>query len=74
MSQYEVLDAVICDRIAEDGPVFLSALIVGDTRGEAGRLAEATGRCWYRIIDGRLSALKAKDKIRYAKGRGWVRA
>lgn len=70
MNQYEVLDKLIVGRLSYTDSVSLlwvSAREVGD---EADRIANATGRNDFRVIDGRLQALRKRGEIEFVKG-GW---
>jgi len=61
-TQYETLDRKIIEHLTENmGPHPLYARHV---RGEAERIAAATGRDVFRVIDGRLTALRKAGKIR----------
>lgn len=62
MSQYAMLDALIlsaCDRQK-------SPLYDRDCTTEARRLAIATGRESFRVIDGRVQALRKAGRIEYS--------
>lgn len=61
MSQYEQLDSLILEAIgARRNPLYADTCAA-----EAKRLAEATGREPFRVIDGRLTALKKAGRIRH---------
>lgn len=62
MSQYDKLDSRILDVISlRQG----SPLYNRDVNAEAERLAALTGREAFRVIDGRLQALRKAGKIRH---------
>ena len=61
-SQYEVLDSHILNA-ADTGH---NPLYERTVRAEAQRLAEASGREAFRVIDGRLQALRKAKKIEFA--------
>lgn len=73
MSQYERLDAMIL--LAIDSA--RHPLYFGPCTAEGMRIAEATGRESFRVIDGRLQALRRAGKIdhlvRVAGRGGWRR-
>jgi len=71
-TQYETLDLRIIEHIASG--LALNPLYGRVVRGEAGRIAKLTGRDEFRIIDGRLQALRKAGRItadRKAPG-GWI--
>lgn len=61
MGQYEELDKRIVDAVAKRK----SPLYDKRVNEEAARIANGTGRDDFRIIDGRLQALRKAGKIRY---------
>lgn len=61
MGQYEELDKRIVDAVAKRKSPNYDKRI----NEEAARIANRTGRDDYRIIDGRLQALRKAGKIRY---------
>lgn len=61
MSQYKTLDALILKAI-EAGR---SPLYYGPCDTEATRIAEATGRKSFRVLDGRLQALRRAGRVRH---------
>jgi len=63
-TQYETLDRKIIEHIALRRVT--SPLYASHVRREADRLADATGRNVFRVIDGRLQALRKAGKIRSA--------
>lgn len=71
---YDVLDLRIVKAIRNG----YSPLYERHVTTEARRIAEATGRETFRVIDGRVTALKKAGKIRYFKQKdkagviGWV--
>lgn len=61
MGQYDELDRRIIDAIAKrKSPLYDKRI-----NEEAARLAAGTGRDDFRVIDGRLQALRKKGKIRH---------
>jgi hypothetical protein len=75
MSQYAELDRLILARIVGSGNsgVELTGIIYKlDVRVEAERIADATGRHQYRVVDGRLQALRKAGKITFSSKVGWV--
>jgi len=61
MSQYDELDARILAAIElRKNPLYASHV-----SEEAKRLAQATGREDYRVVDGRLQALRRKGRIEH---------
>lgn len=65
MSQYFELDARIIAAIRQDR----SPLYCRHVSQEANRIATATGRDSFRVIDGRLQAMRKSGRIRYSNGR-----
>jgi hypothetical protein len=63
---YDKLDDAICEA-AKVGrhPLYYMA-----SREEGERIAEATGRDGFRVIDGRMRSLQRQGKIKY-EGRQW---
>lgn len=74
MSMYDKLDALIIERVKERGAVKLIPLSGGNVAKEATALANDTGREDFRIIDGRLQALRKRGLLRYDSKRGWALA
>ena len=74
MSQYEKLDELIVERVKARGAVKLISLSGGDVAAEATALANDTGREDFRIIDGRLQALRKRGVLRHDSKRGWMLA
>lgn len=80
MSQFSKLDALIVARITQatkcDIPALaLGLLFEGEVRRECHRLAKATGSEEFRIMDGRLQALRKKKLIAFVSctvARGWT--
>lgn len=61
MSMYDELDARIIDAVkARANPIYSRRCV-----DEACRLADETGRERFRVIDGRLQALRKAGKVRY---------
>jgi hypothetical protein len=72
---YAQLDAMIIAKLS-DKPAELIYINASDVRDECMRLA-GSSRDAYRVIDGRMQALKRKKLIRFVSatgGRGWVKA
>ena len=63
MYQYDKLDWLIVSTIKECGDPLYARVV----RDEADRIAEATGRKSFRIIDGRLQYLRKRMVIYYAR-------
>ena len=74
MSQYASLDAAILKRLAESPARFYLLEVNPEIVAEAQRLADATGRERFRIIDGRLIALRKAGKIKPNRLQGWILA
>ena len=72
MTNYEKLDWLITMTITGNSKFLGDILSDNLVFLEAERIAMETGRDLYRIVDGRLQALRKRGVIRYAKGRGWV--
>jgi hypothetical protein len=77
VSQYAALDEAIITRLSKErDPLKLTQLNTGHVRHEAERLAEATGREAFRVLDGRLQALRQAKRIRFSTfwvgNSGWV--
>lgn len=70
MSQYANLDRAILSRLRRE-PMRLVVLNAQEVRAESERLAEASGREPFRVLDGRLAALKRSGKIAYSSKTGW---
>ncbi|USE78876.1 hypothetical protein NDR89_19765 [Cupriavidus gilardii] len=79
MSKYAKLDALILNKIGGH-PVPFGMIVVRGVGLECDRIAREEGRDAYRVLDGRLQALRRAGKIRYVNkgdigaGNGWVRA
>lgn len=76
MSKYETLDALILDAVAARVHPFGARPVLS----EADRLARETGRADFRVIDGRLQALRKAGRIKHLTkaesngSAGWVLA
>ena len=70
MLQYDKLDELIVERLRTNGELRLFALVSFGVSAEAHRLAEITGREDFRIVDGRLQALRKKGVIAFGPN-GW---
>ena len=68
---YEKLDGLILERVNETGCFFVG-VIGGDVRKECERIADLSNRDRYRVLDGRLQALKKAGKIAYTSKAGWA--
>jgi len=74
MSQYAKLDELIRKTLAL-GPWQFVELRSGELWAECVRLESVTGRDDFRILDGRLQALRRAGKIRFTGarvGEGWA--
>lgn len=74
MSQYAELDRLVLIRLADVGAgtrLPLSPLDTREIRAEAVRLANATGRKSFRVLDGRLQALRKSGQVRFDSKAGW---
>lgn len=66
MIHYAKLDALILERIARPNGATLTELQASETIcTEAERIADATGRPDWRIIDGRLQDMRKQGLIRF---------
>ena len=74
MGQYDKLDAVIVERVRAMGAATLIPLSGGEVCDEARLLAAHTGREDFRIIDGRLQALRKRGVLRHDRKLGWMLA
>ena len=70
---YEKLDELIIESLTRHNKVLMN-LYGGEVRAECRRLGEALGRDDFRVMDGRLSALKKAGKIKYVSRIGWMLA
>lgn len=70
MTDYTKLDALIFDRISA-GRTQLDGINSQDVRVEANRLAAETGRDQFRVVDGRLQALRKAGRIEFKRGNGF---
>lgn len=73
MSQFEKLDYLIVARIAQKGIQFTPLFSSNAVREESQRLGTELGREPFRVLDGRLQALKRKNVICYGTKTGWVK-
>ncbi len=60
---YKKLDGLIVDAIKNKKESKFSELMEGDVLAEVKRIAESCGREEFRVLDGRLTALKKQGKI-----------
>jgi hypothetical protein len=65
---YDKLDALIFENIKSAGEARLYKATGGKALEEARRLAELTGREDFRVLDGRLQALRRRGLIRHVGG------
>jgi hypothetical protein len=72
MSQYDKLDALIVARMDMIQTGRLSDVMHGEVRAECERIAVATGREAFRVIDGRLQALRKRGVITFDSMFGWM--
>lgn len=73
VSQFQQLDDLIVARLAGKGIQFTPLFSSNDVRKESQRLGDALGREPFRVLDGRLQALKRKGMISYGTKTGWVK-
>lgn len=72
MSKYEKLDALILREITiQKNGAPLMTIMQGDVSDEARRIARACNREGYRVLNGRLQALRKGRKIEYDNKAGW---
>ena len=75
MSQYKALDRAIIDRLGSDCDgvhgVYLMFVFSSTVRTECDRIASKTGRDVYRVLDGRIQALRKRRVIEYSSRDGW---
>lgn len=69
---YDELDAAIVARI-KDGARSLHKIDCGDVRQMCADIAHETGRESFRVLDGRLQALRKAGQIVYKRG-SWMLA
>jgi hypothetical protein len=74
VSQFQKLDDLIVARIARKGVQFTPLFCSNDVREESHRLGVALDREPFRVLDGRLQALKRKGLISYGTKTGWVKS
>lgn len=74
MIQYRILDNLIIDRIERScGGCTLQSINHNPiVYAELQRIAEATGRLKFRILDGRLQALRKSGRLEFDINRGWT--
>ena len=70
---YEKLDSLIFERVRESKKPLWTVSLGPLVMGEAKRIADTNNRQPYRVIDGRMQALRKKGVIKY-EGGGWVDA
>lgn len=71
MSHYVKLDALILSRLTAR-PLPLMYINAGIVREECDRLGEAMVREPYRVLDGRLQALRKQGRITFNFETGWA--
>lgn len=74
MSQYATLDTAIVTRLSEVPHIntdFTGLHFSPAIKQEVARIAAATRRDEFRVLDGRLQALRKKGTIAYSTTRGW---
>lgn len=71
MTDYSELDRLIIESISNGRNTFM-AIDSREVYTETQRLAAETGRTAFRIIDGRLQALRKKGVIRYTTADKWT--
>jgi hypothetical protein len=71
MSDYSNLDSLILACLKGKLGVPLRLIAAHEVREECERLGEATGREPFRILDGRLQALRKRWKIVFDSQAGW---
>lgn len=72
MSIYQKLDELLVERITKKGVQFTPLFHSVGVREESARLGTESGREPFRIVDGRLQALKRAGRITYGTKTGWV--
>lgn len=65
---YDKLDSLIFDNIKSCVEANLYAATRGEARTESERIAALSGREAFRVLDGRLQALRRRGLIRYVGG------
>jgi hypothetical protein len=65
---YDKLDALIVGAIQDKQEAKFNDIYLGDVSDEARRIAQLTKRDAYRVVDGRLTALKRRGLIRFVGG------
>lgn len=66
---YENLDFMILENIKRHGEASLAQASGGDVGLEAGRIGCAMGREGFRVIDGRLQAMRRRGLIHHVGGK-----
>lgn len=74
MSQFQNLDDLIVAQITNKGIHFTPLFSSNAVREESQRLGTELGREPFRVLDGRLQALKRKGAISYGTKTGWVKS
>jgi hypothetical protein len=72
MTNYDKLDYLIVQAVGTGANSAGHIQSDPSVDSESKRIADATSREQFRVIDGRLQALRKRGVIRYANGRGWV--
>lgn len=65
---YQKLDLMLLDNVKSTQGASLNVAVRGDAQVEAERISKATGRELFRILDGRLQALRKKGLIKHIGG------
>jgi hypothetical protein len=73
VSQFQKLDDLILTRIAQKGIQFTPLFSSNSVREESVRLGKELSREPFRVLDGRLQALKRQCLISYGTKTGWVK-
>ena len=68
---YKKLDSLVLDKLRK-GPLLFLFVFSQEVRAEASRIAELSGRECYRVVDGRLQALRKRGLIVFTHGKGWA--
>jgi len=69
MSHYETLDRQIVEAIERTGGTDFTDLLANHVSSESARIANSLGREQFRVLDGRLQALRKRGLIIYGGGK-----
>jgi len=72
MNPYSKLDTLILARLKEISTGYLKDIMRDDVRAECERIATCTNREAFRVIDGRLQALRKRGAITFDLMFGWM--